>query len=112
MFGLSELLDVAIKFLTPVASSAASGLIQNAMAPKPQAPAFMGQAAPAPAQAAGAQAAGSGTSTPTSMNFQGGFTGQPPADPSQGPKPMSSGFSTLDPKKKPGMAGGFESVAV
>jgi hypothetical protein len=45
------------------------------------------------------------------MNFQGGFTGAAPSNPSQGPKPISEGFSSMDPKKKQPIQGaGFEGI--
>ncbi len=116
-WGWGEIIDTAIKLLAPVASSAASTAIGAAMAPTPKAPTGMGAMNPTAAMGAGATAAGAGKvgNAPTSMNFQGGFTGTAPADPAQGPKPISSGFGTIDEKKKDpaamlGGGGGFEGV--
>lgn len=119
-----DIIKAILEAVMPVAQTAASGAISNAMrpdapsaAPAPTTPALqggfnglgaMGPGSPAPGSNPGLQ--GSGTATrPASLNFTGGFTGSPPSVPGANPAANGGmgGFSTLDRARRPQYSGGI-----
>jgi hypothetical protein len=113
-----ELLNVVFDLAKPIISNVASQFLSSAMGPTPGANRMVPQGPMAsygpgvpPPQAQATQGNSGQSKAPTSLNFSGGFTGSAPSGSgvgSQGPRPASTGFRTIDPRR----LGGSDTEAV